>query len=139
MQTDTLRHWLAPTPRWVFDHFLAAFHACQDLRPDCEFRYLRSDTREAASQFEDDSLDALFVDADHRYEFVRADIVAWLPKVKPGGLIVGHDYWNKDPGVVRAVDELFAGRHELIPQTRIWHLKKPVAVLATASSVETSL
>jgi hypothetical protein len=38
---------------------------------------------------------------------VARDIAAWLPKVKPGGWLMGHDYGNKpDGGVKRAVDEL---------------------------------
>lgn len=124
MLTDHKRHKLAPTPRWVFDHFLAALHACEDLRPDCRFDYLRTDSVKAAKHFSDDSLEAVFIDADHRYEHVRRDLAAWLPKVKPGGLVAGHDYWPKDRGVVRAVDERFDGRHELIPDTRIWLIQR---------------
>jgi predicted O-methyltransferase YrrM len=58
-------------------------------------------------------LDFVFIDADHSYEGCKADIEAWFPKVKPGGLLSGHDYDNPDfPefGVKRAVDE-FAARH----------------------------
>lgn len=47
---------------------------------------------EAAKDFEDGSLDFCFIDANHRYEFVVADVAAWLPKIKSGGIISGHDY-----------------------------------------------
>lgn len=64
---------------------------------------------EAATEFPDASLDLVFLDADHSYQGVMADLQAWLPKVKPGGWIGGHDYRNPDPafrfGVTRAVDE----------------------------------
>lgn len=64
---------------------------------------------EAASQIEDQTLDLVFIDADHSYEGVREDIEAWFPKVKSGGWIGGHDYQNPDArfcfGVDRAVDE----------------------------------
>lgn len=64
---------------------------------------------EAAAKVDDGSLDLVFIDADHSYEGVKADIAAWLPKVKEGGWIGGHDYRNPDPrfrfGVDRAVDE----------------------------------
>jgi predicted O-methyltransferase YrrM len=60
---------------------------------------------EAAKKFEDKSLDFVFIDADHSYEAVRADIGAWKPKIKPGGLLCGHDHSENFPGVVRAVKE----------------------------------
>lgn len=69
---------------------------------------LRMDSLDAANQVEDGSLDFVFIDADHSYEGCRADIEAWLPKVKHGGLLGGHDYANKAYpgfGVSRAVDE----------------------------------
>jgi uncharacterized Rossmann fold enzyme len=71
---------------------------------------LRMDSVEAAKHFADASLDCVFIDADHSYEGCRRDIEAWLPKVKPGGLICGHDYDHPefpDWGVKRAVDEWF--------------------------------
>lgn len=46
---------------------------------------------EAATQFENNSLDVVFLDADHRYEFIKQDIDTWLPKLKQGGLLAGHD------------------------------------------------
>ena len=64
----------------------------------------------AASQFEDKSLDFVFIDAGHSYEDVSADIKAWLPKVKPGGVLAGHDYSESHwYGVVQAVRELLPG------------------------------
>ena len=66
----------------------------------------RGDSVQMASSYEDDSLDFVFIDGDHRYEMVKADIQAWLPKVKSGGIISGHDYgWCTD--VRRAVHECF--------------------------------
>ena len=59
----------------------------------------------ASKLFPDHSLDFVFIDAAHGYEFVKEDIEAWLPKVKQGGLIAGDDYQTW-PGVKQAVDEL---------------------------------
>lgn len=55
------------------------------------------------------AVDLLFVDGDHSYAGVAADLAAWLPKIKPGGWIVFHDYgWAE--GVRRAVREQVAPR-----------------------------
>jgi predicted O-methyltransferase YrrM len=63
-------------------------------------------TNEAVKLFDDESLDAVFIDADHSYEAVKLDIQNWMPKVRRGGILAGHDYVPSWPGVVRAVDEL---------------------------------
>jgi predicted O-methyltransferase YrrM len=61
----------------------------------------------AARAFSPHSVDFVFIDAGHTYEAVKADVAAWYPIVKPGGILAGHDYSNPEfPGVRRAVDEL---------------------------------
>ena len=67
--------------------------------------------------------DSIFVDADHNYAECKADIFAWKELLKPGGLICGHDYWAKDVGVMDAVNEVFEGRHSVVPGTRIWFFR----------------
>jgi hypothetical protein len=73
----------------------------------------RSRSLDAATAFEDESLDWVYIDADHSYEGVKNDLDAYFRTVKPGGFIAGDDYgqvgsWFED-GVTRAVDE-FADR-----------------------------
>jgi hypothetical protein len=73
---------------------------------------IRSSSLEAAKTFEDRSLDFVFIDASHEYEDVKNDILAWLPKVKIGGILAGHDYFEDQsyhPGVFKAVTELVNG------------------------------
>lgn len=63
---------------------------------------------DAAKMFADESLDFVYVDGAHEYDDVKADIEAWLPKVKKGGIIAGDDYGvGIHPDVKRVVDELF--------------------------------
>lgn len=71
---------------------------------------LRAPSLEAAREVDDASRDFVFLDADHRYQSVVEDIAAWLPKVKPGGWIGGHDYLTPGIGseVAQAVDEFVA-------------------------------
>lgn len=78
---------------------------------------LRLTSIEAAKLFPEKYFDLVFIDADHSYNSVLADIKAWLPLTSNGGLLTGHDYGNK-PGVKRAVDEYFR-EIEIIPE-KIW-------------------
>ena len=42
------------------------------------------------------SVHGIFIDGDHSYEAVRADLAAWEPKLVPGGILAGHDFGNND-------------------------------------------
>lgn len=48
---------------------------------------------EAALDFKDESIDIVYIDAEHDYNSVKNDVRAWKGKVKKGGLISGHDWW----------------------------------------------
>ena len=77
------------------------------------YRHFRESSADGAAFFEDNSLDFVFIDACHLYECITLDINSWLPKVKKGGILAGHDYNLDDPtnpehaGVIKAIDELF--------------------------------
>ncbi len=70
-----------------------------------------ADSVDAARDIKDGSLDLVFIDADHSYEGCKRDIATWLPKVRAGGWLGGHDYMNHGDarfdftGVARAVGE----------------------------------
>lgn len=82
---------------------------------------------QASRQFDDETLDFVFIDADHTYESVKADIAAWWPKVKPGGILAGHDFCDEFPGVEQAVNEFFDGRDVIRRRypPRSWWFDKP--------------
>jgi predicted O-methyltransferase YrrM len=69
-------------------------------------------SHEAAQYFDDNSVDVIFIDAGHSYEAVKADIQAWLPKMKPNGIMAGHDF-NAWHGVNRAVTQVFGTPHKV--------------------------
>ena len=68
--------------------FEANLHAC-DVQ-DC-IEVMAVDSVSAARQFADRSVDVVFLDGDHSYAGVTADLLAWLPKVTPCGYLAGHD------------------------------------------------
>lgn len=61
----------------------------------------------AVNQFEDGSIDFMYLDANHSYEPCLQDLNLWLPKIKAGGILAGHDYYEGG-GVKQAVDEFAA-------------------------------
>jgi hypothetical protein len=62
---------------------------------------VRASSEIASNMFQDESLDFVYIDANHAYDFVKQDIELWYPKVKKGGYLWGHDYidlnWYNDP------------------------------------------
>lgn len=67
---------------------------------------------DALNMFEDNSIDFIYIDGNHQYEFVKYDIENYFKKVKVGGIIAGHDYdvhqtIRHIKGVKIAVDEFF--------------------------------
>jgi hypothetical protein len=69
--------------------------------------------------------DFTFIDGDHSYESVIRDISNWLPFLRAGGIISGHDYSASYPGVVRAVTELVPDAVQVTPHAYIWGWRKP--------------
>jgi hypothetical protein len=71
----------------------------------------RAASVDAVREFPDSTFDWVYIDGNHLYEHVKADLEAYLPKVRPGGYLAGDDYgvegWWHD-GVTRAVDEFVA-------------------------------
>ena len=72
---------------------------------DTKAIFMLQDSVKIASQWENTGIkfSMIFVDGDHIYEGVKADIEGWLPHLKSGGFMLFHDYFA---GVQLAVDEL---------------------------------
>ena len=83
-----------------------------DFSPDNRVEIIRKLSDDAASDIEDGSLDWIYIDGNHSYEFVKSDLENWWPKLKSGGALCGDDYQegeyqvkDLDFGIVKAVDE----------------------------------
>jgi predicted O-methyltransferase YrrM len=79
-----------------------------------EFIFPLRTTSQVASTLVRSNLAAVYIDGDHRFEFVKQDISAWLPKVRPGGILAGHDYGKNWPDVEKAVKAAFGDRFEVV-------------------------
>jgi precorrin-6B methylase 2 len=64
------------------------------LAPYPNYEIIRDYSMEAVKRFADESLDFVYIDGDHRYQFVLDDITEWTKKIRKGGLISGHDYYQ---------------------------------------------
>ena len=74
---------------------------------------IKNESSVSSSFFADGYFDVVFIDASHDYESVKRDITSWLPKVRKGGLIGGHDYSDSE-GVRKSVHEIFGNDVNII-------------------------
>lgn len=80
---------------------------------------------EAARGVADGSQDLVFIDALHDQESVAEDIAAWWPKVREGGILAGHDFNHRWPGVERAVANAFDLMQVGVGTDSVWFVMKP--------------
>lgn len=81
--------------------------------------FIRKRSMDALKLFDDESLDFVFIDGNHEYDFACMDIIMWNRKVKRGGIIACHDYYPNHVGVVSAVNG-FVWSHGINP----WYVTK---------------
>lgn len=102
-------HWLGSQGEITTNHKLAQetdiFQMFKQNMEGLRYEAIRKSSREASLDFEDGSLDVVFIDMGHTYEDVKEDIGLWLPKVKSGGILAGDDYTLDWPSVIQAVQE----------------------------------
>jgi hypothetical protein len=77
-------------------------YTCATNLSEYESRYsiVRKKSPLAANDFENDSLDFVYIDANHKYSFVKSDIEAWFPKIRNGGILSGHNYFNSWQSII---------------------------------------
>lgn len=125
---DSYIDWNGLDINYNYGEFMAVKLKGEEVESKFErFKILKLTSDDAVSEFEDNSLDFVFVDGLHTYEQTLQDCINYLPKVKPGGIIGGHDY-GIIADVTKAVNE-FSAMHnkeikELKSTTRAWYWVK---------------
>lgn len=84
---------------------------------------IRKSSLEAAKDFEDGSLEFIFLDADHSYEAVKNDLCAWYPKLKSNGMMSGHD-WKWDSVSDAVIDFAAEVKMDVFFDVNVWHFYK---------------
>lgn len=59
---------------------------------DCAY-IIKKNSMEALRDFKDESLDFVYIDGNHSFKYIAEDLCGWAKKVRPGGMVSGHDYW----------------------------------------------
>ena len=90
-----------PTGRPNFDLIEESFRKMAKNYDNVEI--IKNFSKHASFSFKNKSLDFVYIDGEHIYNAVVEDIQHWVPKIKPGGYIAGHDYWYND--VIGAVKD----------------------------------
>lgn len=84
------------------EDYINVIHKCCKNIEGNEHRchMIRSSSENVAKLFYDESLDFIYLDANHKYEAITSDIKIWFPKLRKGGIFAGHDFlkidWFKD-------------------------------------------
>jgi predicted O-methyltransferase YrrM len=126
----------------VFKHNMMVLGVWSAINP------LVMSSRDAVNIFADGILDLVFIDADHRYDYIKEDIALWLPKIKAGGILCGHDsegYYSKYPeetkqlidnhinedyvshmhcGIIKLLYDVFRDKHTIMPDSIVWYFRK---------------
>lgn len=108
----------ANSPEWHANNLRAAEERV--ARFGSRAAFLKGESVTMSTFVPKQSLALLYIDGDHSYEGVTADLRAWVPKVVSGGVVALHDYENTSYGVKRAVQEFCQGRYaiHLLPEDK---------------------
>lgn len=106
---------------------------CSKFSHLSQIKTIKNFSTPASYQFTDNSVDWIYLDANHSYAAVKEDIKNWWPKIKKGGFLTGHDYVLQDNfGVVQAVNEFLEDNnlqmHMLTTKDHYnsWCIQKPL-------------
>jgi predicted O-methyltransferase YrrM len=101
----------------IFKSAVAAYQEARQRLTGYDCSFMKMSSLEAAALIPDGSLDFVYIDADHWFTAVIDDLRAWIPKVRKGGVIAGHDFDYKLPldNRVRTAVTAWAEAHVIQP------------------------
>ena len=96
--------------RRMQDNALALAHEKLD---QYNTHFIRKASMDAVREIADRSLDFVYIDADHSFDFTMQDLIEWSRKVRRGGIVAGHDWYKfRGAGVVEAVNA-YTNAHQI--------------------------
>lgn len=104
-----------PTSKFNFNQVLDMF--VERTKGYDNIQLITKTSDDAVLDFNDESFDFVYIDGIHQYENVKQDIINYLPKVKKGGVIGGHDFGPTWPGIEKAVTEIFGQPDKVFKDT----------------------
>ena len=102
----------------------ATFESAQKLLSDYSDRIVWIHAYSSQAHcFIQEPLDFVYVDENHQYEYVSADIQKYFPLIKSGGIMGGHDFYNgyqhDHDGVINGVIEFYLENRDMLSQLRV--------------------
>ena len=88
-----------PDQKWMDGLYEVMLEKMKSYIDDNQFKIIRKKSEDALADFADESLDFVYIDANHEFDYPLRDIEGWWPKVKKNGILAGHDFvrvntWN---------------------------------------------
>jgi len=109
-------------------HYVSATRALKDY----DATMIRARSMDAVRDVPLDSLDFVYIDSNHMFDAAMVDIIEWSRRVKPGGIVSGHDYYDfENFGVIKAVDT-YTEVHEIKQwfltdeKVKSWWWRRPI-------------
>ena len=104
-----------PTSKFNFNEVLDMFN--DRVKNHNNISLIQKTSDDAVKELDSQTYDFIYIDGIHQYENVKQDIINYLPMVKKGGVIGGHDYGPSWPGVRQAVDKMFGQPDKVFKDT----------------------
>ncbi len=120
LESNSNLHLICIDPWAAYDHLS---QEKQDRRYDkaietlqgLNYEIIRKPSIEAVTMFKDNSLDFVYIDGNHVFDYVMLDLIHWSYKVKKGGIIATHDYHAEVGADVRAAIDAYTRSHYIDP------------------------